>query len=54
VIKEYRLRNSVAPFEYIKGQVKTIILNNRRNDFLQKLEDGIYNEAVSNSTLKVF
>jgi hypothetical protein len=54
VIREYRLRNSVAPFEYIKGQVKTIILNNRRNDFLQKLEDGIYNEAVSNSTLKVF
>ena len=54
VIREYRLRNSVAPFEYIRGQVKTIILNNRRNEFLQKLEDGIYNEAISNSTLKVF
>jgi len=53
-IREYKLRNSVAPFEYIRGQVKTIILNNRRNDFLQKLEDGIYNEAVRNSTLKVF
>ncbi len=54
VIREYRLRNSVAPFEYIRGQVRTIILNNRRNDFLQKLEDGIYNEAVSNNTLKIF
>jgi hypothetical protein len=53
-IREYRLRNSVAPFEYIRGQVKTIILNNRRNDFLQKLEDGIYNEAVRSNTLKVF
>ncbi len=53
-IREYKLRNSVAPFEYIRGQVKTIILNNRRNDFLQKLEDGIYNEAVRNSTLKVY
>lgn len=53
-IREYRLRNSVAPFEYIQGQVRTIILNNRRNDFLQKLEDGIYNEAVSNNTLKIF
>ena len=53
-IREYKLRNSVAPFDYIRGQVKTIILNNRRNDFLQKLEDGIYNEAVRNSTLKVF
>ena len=54
VIREYRLRNSVAPFEYIRGQVRTIILNNRRNDFLQKLEDGIYNEAVSNNTLKLY
>ena len=53
-IKEYRLRNSVAPFEYIRGQVKTIIINNRRNDFLQKLEDGIFNEAVRSNTLKVY
>ena len=53
-ISEYRLRNSVAPLEYISGQVKTIILNNRRNDFLQKLEDGIYNEAVRSNTLKVY
>jgi hypothetical protein len=53
-IREYKLRNSVAPFEYIHGQVRTIILNNRRNDFLQKLEDGIYNEAVRSNTLKVY
>lgn len=53
-IREYRLRNSVAPFEYIRSQVRTIIINNRRNDFLQKLEDGIYNEAVSNNTLKLY
>ncbi|MFZ2286562.1 MAG: hypothetical protein WAV93_06215 [Bacteroidales bacterium] len=53
-IREYKLRNSVAPFEYIRGQVKTIIMNNRRNEFLQKLEDGIYNEAVRSNTLKVY
>ena len=53
-IREFRLRNSVSPFEYIQGQVRTIILNNRRNDFLQKLEDGIYNEAIRSNTLKVY
>jgi hypothetical protein len=53
-IREYKLRNSIAPFDYIHGQVRTIILNNRRNDFLQKLEDGIYNEAVRSNTLKVY
>jgi len=54
VIRDYKLRNTVAPFEYIRGQVKTIILNNRRNDFLQRLEDDIYNEAIRNNTLKVY
>jgi hypothetical protein len=34
--------------------VKTIILNNRRNDFLQKLEDGIYNEALRDNSLTVY
>jgi hypothetical protein len=53
-IRDFKGRNTVAPFEYISGQVKTIIINNRRNDFLQKLEDGIYNEAVRNNTLKVY
>jgi hypothetical protein len=53
-IREYKLRNSVAPFDYIHEQVKTIILNNRRNDFLQKLEDGIYNEAIRSNILKVY
>jgi len=54
VIREYQLRNNVAPFEYIRGQVRTIILNNRRNDFLQKLEDGIYNEAIRDNNLKIY
>jgi hypothetical protein len=54
VIRDYKLRNTVAPFEYIRGQVKTIILNKRRNDFLQRLEDDIYNEAIRANTLKVY
>ena len=53
-IREYKLRNSVAPFEFISGQVKTIILNNRRNDFLLKLEDGIFNEALRDNSLTVY
>jgi hypothetical protein len=53
-IRDYKLRNTVAPFEYIRGQVKTIILNKRRNDFLQRLEDDIYNEAIRTNTLKVY
>lgn len=53
-VKDFVLRGNIAPYEYIYDQVKTIIINNRRNDFLQKLEDGIYNDAVRENKLKVY
>lgn len=53
-IRDYRLRYSLAPFEYVKNDIKSIILNNRRFDFLQSLENGIYNEAIKENTFKIF
>jgi hypothetical protein len=52
-IRDYRLRYSLAPFEYVKNDIKSIILNNRRFDFLQSLENGIYNEAIKDNTFKI-
>lgn len=45
-IRDYRLRSSVAPYEYVKDEITNIILNNRRFEFLKSLEDDIYKEAV--------
>jgi hypothetical protein len=52
-IRDYRLRYSLAPFEYVRNDIKSIILNNRRFDFLQSLENGIYNEAIKDNTFKI-
>jgi hypothetical protein len=52
-IRDYRLRYSLAPFEYVKNDIKNIILNNRRFNFLQSLENGIYNEAIKDNTFKI-
>ena len=52
-IRDYRLRSSVAPFEYVKNDIKNIILNNRRFEFLQTLENGIYNQAIKENTFKI-
>ncbi|MBA4322331.1 MAG: peptidylprolyl isomerase, partial [Odoribacter sp.] len=32
---------------------KSIILNSRRFEFLQSLENGIYNEAIKENTFKI-
>ena len=53
-IRDFKPRYSLAPFEYVKNDIKSIILNNRRFEFLQSLETGIYNEAIKESTFKIF
>jgi len=49
-IRDYRLRSSIAPYEYVKEDIKRIILNNRRFDFIQALE----NEALKENSFKIF
>jgi len=53
-IRDYRLRASVAPFEYVKNDIKRIIWNTRRFEFIQSLENGIYNEALKENSFKIF
>ena len=53
-IRDYRLRSSPAPFEYVKDDIKRIIWNTRRFEFLQSLENGIYNEALKDNNFKIY
>ena len=53
-IRDYRLRSSLAPFEYVKNDIKRIIWNNRRIEFIQSLENGIYNEALKENSFKIY
>jgi hypothetical protein len=53
-IRDFRLRGSVAPVEFVFDDIKNIILNNRKIDFLQDLEDGIYNEALKENMFRIY
>jgi hypothetical protein len=53
-IRDYRQRYSLAPFDYVRNDIKSVILNNRRFEFLQTLENGIYNEAIKENTFKLY
>lgn len=53
-IHDYRLRGTLAPFEYVREDIKRIIWNNRRLRFIQDLENGIYNEALKENGFKIF
>jgi hypothetical protein len=53
-IRDYRLRSTTAPFEYVKNDIKRIIWNKRRLEFIQSLENGIYNEALRENSFKIY
>lgn len=53
-IRDFRLRSSLAPFEYVKDDIKRIIWNTRRFEFIQSLENGIYNDALKENSFKIY
>jgi hypothetical protein len=53
-IRDYRLRTTLAPFEYVKDDIKRIIWNTRRFEFIQSLENGIYNDALKENSFKIY
>ncbi|HAM10827.1 MAG: hypothetical protein A2X05_09600 [Bacteroidetes bacterium GWE2_41_25] len=53
-IRDYRLRSTLAPFEYVRDDIKRIIINSRRFEFIQSLENAIYNEALKEKRFKIY
>jgi hypothetical protein len=52
--RDYRLRSTIAPFEYVKDDIKRIIWNSRRIEFIQNLGNGIYNDALKENSFVMF
>lgn len=53
-INEFRLRGTLSPFEHVREDIKRLIWNNRRIEFIQDLEDGIFNEAIRENSFKIY
>jgi hypothetical protein len=53
-IHDYKLKNEQAPIEYVKDNIKSLILNRRKIDFLKEVENNIYREGVNKNTFKIY
>jgi len=53
-IKDYRLLNEVAPLEYVYPNIRSLILNKRKIEFLKKIEDDIYADGVRNRKFTIY
>ena len=52
-IRDYKLRSTLAPLEYVKEDIRRMIWNIRRIDFIQSLENGIYNDALKENNFTI-
>lgn len=53
-IEDYKLLNELAPMEYVENNIKNLILNTRKIEFLKQVEDNIYKEGVRQDKFKIY
>jgi hypothetical protein len=53
-VKEFRASGSVAPLSLVSEDIKSIILNKRKMEFLQHLENDIYSSAYNRDKFETY
>jgi hypothetical protein len=53
-VAKYRISDNISPLEFVKDDIRNIILNKRKNDLAKRLEDDVYNNAVSDKEFEIF
>jgi hypothetical protein len=53
-VGQYRISDNVSPLEFVKDDIRTIILNKRKVELAKKLEDDVYGNAENEKEFEVF
>ncbi|TSA34430.1 MAG: hypothetical protein D4R64_11995 [Porphyromonadaceae bacterium] len=53
-IIDYKLPGESAPLDFVTQEIRDVLLNKRKMDFLKQLEESIYNEAVIQNDVEVY
>jgi hypothetical protein len=53
-VEEYRISDNVSPFEFVKDEIRNIILNKRKVQLAKQLEDKVYKEAEEDKEFEIF
>lgn len=53
-ISEYKIRSDISPPDFVMTQIRSILLNERKINFIEELENNIYNDALSNNGFVIY
>lgn len=53
-IDSYKMSDNVSPLEFVKQDIKNIILNKRKVELARKLEDDVYENAAKRNDFEIY
>ncbi|MBI9057593.1 MAG: hypothetical protein JEZ01_07445 [Labilibaculum sp.] len=53
-IQKYELKNNLAPLPFVKEDIKKILINKRKIQFIKNLEESIYKDAEAKNKFKIY
>lgn len=53
-VDRYRISDNVSPLEFVKDDIRNILLNRRKVDLAKQLEDGVFKEAKNDDDFEIY
>lgn len=53
-IEEYRISDNISPIEFVREDIRNIIINKRKVELAQQLEENIYESAKKNDGFEIY
>jgi hypothetical protein len=53
-VDDYRISDNVSPLEFVRDEIKNIILNKRKMELVEKLEEQVYQDAQNSKEFEIF
>jgi len=53
-IEEFKFKNNLAPLSFVEEDIKKILLNKRKIQFIKNLEENIYRDAETKNKFKIY
>jgi hypothetical protein len=53
-VAKYRISDNISPLEFVKDDIRNIILNKRKVDLAKKLEEDVFNNAERENEFEVY
>jgi hypothetical protein len=51
-ILEYQLKDGISPLELVRADIRNILINKRKKDFINKMRQDLMDEAILNNEVK--